>query len=319
MRLFMLLVLSVGFAGRVGAGPLELRVGHNAGTDHPYQRGFEKFKQVVESESGGRLWVHIYPEGQLGAEDKVNLMVRRGLIAAQATSAAAGLAPLVPDVEVLNQPLLIRDIDHYYRVVDGPVGQRLAGEVETRLDVVFLGWGFSGVRNVWNRKHQILRPNDTGDLKLRVINSRAVLRAFGCFGAQVTPMDFGEIYNGLQQGVIDGAETDDTDLMVEHFYEVTHYVALTEHLFLGAAYIFSRRIYDTLPPDLQRVVVRAGAAAVVEERRAIAIKSEEARAFLIQHGLVFNSVDRSAFAARLAACAPAQQGSTELIAQIRAQ
>jgi len=298
----------------------ELRVGHNAETDHPYQKGFETFKEILESRSGGRIAVTIYPSGALGAEDKVNMMVREGLIAAQATSVAGGMAPFVPDVDALDYPFLFRDLDHYYRVIDGAVGKQLAKEVEDRLNVVFLGWGFSGVRNVWNRKRPVTEPENLSGLKIRVISSKAVMGAFSSLGAEVTPMSFGELYNALEQGVIDGAETDDIDLMVEDFYDVTRYVSKTEHLYLGAGYIFSRKIFDKLPIDLQRLVVEAGRAAVADERLAMAAKAIEARAFLRSHGIQYNDVDRARFEAGVAGLYSATAPSVAaLIQQIRAQ
>jgi TRAP-type transport system periplasmic protein len=273
----------------------EFRVGHNGGIDHPFQRGFEKFKQIVEQRSNGRISVTIYPGGQLGAEDKVNVMIRIGLVAAQATSAAAGLSPFVPDIDALNYPFLFRDLDHYYRVMDGAVGRQLAKEVEDRLGVVFLGWGFSGVRSVWNRERPIVEPEDMRNMKLRVINSRMVIDAFTAFGAQATPMAFSEVYNALQQGVIDGAETDDIDLMVEKFYEVAKYVSLTNHLYLAAGYVFSKRVFDRLPSDLQQIVRDAGSAATMEERQAMAEQAATARDFLKRKGLKFNQVDTAKF------------------------
>ncbi|RUX87911.1 TRAP transporter substrate-binding protein [Mesorhizobium sp. M7D.F.Ca.US.004.01.2.1] len=287
-------------AAAANAAEFELRVGHNGGIDHPYQKGFEAFKKIAEEKSGGRIEVQIFPSAQLGAEDKVNNMVRNGLVAAQATSAAAGLAPFVPDIDALNYPFLFKSMDHYYKVMDGDVGKDLAKEVEDKLDVKLLGWGFSGTRSVWNGKHPVTTPDDLKDLKLRIINSEVMINAFKGFGTEVTPMAFGEIYNALQQKVIDGAETDNVDLQVEKFYEVTKYVSLTNHLYLGAAYVFSKKVFDKLPPDLQQVVLEAGTEATKVERQAMAEQALSARKFLEEHGLVYNEVDHAKFEAGVA-------------------
>jgi TRAP-type transport system periplasmic protein len=301
-RFLYVLLLSIEalFFSPLHAAEFDFRVGHNGNLNHPYQKGFEKFKQIVERRSAGRISVTIFPGGQLGAEDKVNNMVRSGLVAAQATSAGAGLAPFVPDIDALNYPFLFRDLNHYYRVMDGDVGKLLARQVEDKLKVVFLGWGFSGVRNVWNGKRPLTEPDDLRNLKLRVINSKIAIDAFTTFGAQVTPMAFGEVYNALQQRVIDGAETDDIDLMVEKFYEVTKYVSLTNHLYLAAGYVFSKKVFDKLPADLQQIVRDAGTAAVAEERLTMASQAIAARAFLVGKGLKFNEVDRARFKEKVA-------------------
>jgi tripartite ATP-independent transporter DctP family solute receptor len=304
-----------------GAAEFVLRVGHNGGIDHPYQNGLAFFKRIVEEKSGGRIEVVLFPSGQLGPEDRVSNMVRTGLIAAQFASVAGGFSPYVPDADVLNYPFLFKSLGQYYAVVDGPVGAQLAGEIENRLDVVFLGWGFSGIRNLWNRKHPVSTPADLKNLKLRVINSKIVIDTFGAFNAEVTPMAFGEVYNALLQGVIDGAETDNVDLMTERFYETTKYVSQTNHLYLGAGLVFSKKIFDRLPPEFQRIVKEAGAAAVAEERRGMAEASIQARIFLIEKGIKFNDVDQAKF---IEAAAPvyshiASPSISALIRRIQAQ
>jgi tripartite ATP-independent transporter DctP family solute receptor len=281
----------------VQAAEFDLRVGHNGGEGHPYQKSFKAFKEAVEKDSGGRIEIQIFPEEQLGSEENVNTMIRNGLVAAQWTSAAGGLAPFVPDIDALNYPFIFKNMDQYYAVLDGDIGDQLAKEVEASLDVELLGWGFSGTRSVWNSKRPVTVPKDLEGLKLRIINSEAMISAFKLLGADVTPMSFGEIFNGLQQGVIDGAETDNVDLQVERFYEVTKYVSLTNHLYLGAALIFSKKALEKLPDDLQQVVKEAAAEAVKVEREAIVTDAETARKFLEENGIIFNEVDRAKFEA----------------------
>lgn len=303
------------------AADFEFKVAHNGNEDHPFQDGFVTFKEILEEKSNGRIGVTIYAHEQLGPEDKVNNMVRGGLVAANATSTAAGLSPYVPDIDALNYPFLFRDMDHFYKVMDGPVGQKLAKQVEDKLNVIVLGWGFSGTRSVWNSKHPVTEPADIKGLKIRTMNSPVLIKSFDAVGAQVTPLAFGEVYNALQQGVIDGAETDNVDLVVEKFYEATKYVSRTDHLYLGAAYVFSRKVYDKLPADLQQVVLEAGKAAVAAEREAMARKTKEAQTFLEGKGIKFNDVDHAAFVTAVKSVYDNAQPRSvqDLISEIQAQ
>ncbi|WP_026616193.1 TRAP transporter substrate-binding protein [Ensifer aridi] len=303
------------------AADFNLKVAHNGNEEHPFQDGFATFKRLLEEGSGGRIQVTIYAQEQLGPEDKVNNMVRDGLVAANATSTGAGLSPYVPDIDALNYPFLFKSMEHFYEVMDGPVGQKLAKEVEEKLNVVVLGWGFSGTRSLWNSKHPVVEPSDVGGLKIRTMNSPALINSFAAVGAQVTPLAFGEVYNALQQGVIDGAETDNVDLVVERFYEATKYVSMTNHLYLGAAYVFSRKVYDKLPEDLQQLVIEAGKEAVAAERAAMDQKTVEARSFLESKGLVFNEVNHEAFEAAVKSVYDNAQPDTVrgLLGEIRSQ
>jgi len=272
-----------------------LKVAHNGTENHPFQTGFERFKEVLEEETEGAVELQIFPNAQLGSEEEASQMVKLGLIAASASSAAGGLSTTVPEAELFNLPFIFRDLDHCYRVLDGPVGQWLAGIVEEKLNCVVLGYWFSGIRNVWNSKRPILTPDDLKGIKIRVMSSPILIETFNTLGAQATPLAFGELYSALQTGVVDGAETDHLDLLYEKFNEVTKYVSYTNHMFLVIALIFSKKIYDRLPPHIQEAVLKAGKASVATERAAMDTLTESALLELKEKGLKFYEVDKGIF------------------------
>jgi tripartite ATP-independent transporter DctP family solute receptor len=284
---------------RAADDTIVMKVAHNGPIEHPYQIGFETFKEVLERETSGRVRVEIFENEQLGTEEEASLMVKLGALAASAASAGGGLAAFVPEAEVFNFPFIFRDLDHFYRVVDGPVGQRVAGLIEEELDVVVLGYWFSGERNVWNSERPIVVPEDLKGLKIRVMQTPILIETFDAIGALATPMSFGELYSALEQGVVNGAETDHVDLYQERFYEVTEYVSYTRHLYLAVGLIFSRKLFDDLPPDIQQAVLKAGEASVLAEREAMARMTEEAHEELMALGIQFNEVDRDAFLERV--------------------
>ena len=322
----LLAFIAVSCGGRGGAGVSEetivMRVGHNGSVEHPYTAGFEKFKQVLEAETGGRVEVQIFPGEQLGTEEQTSQMVKVGTIAATAASAGGGLAPFVPEAELFNFPFIFRDLDHFFRVVDGPTGRRVALATEKALNCIVLGYWFSGVRNAWNAKRPILTPDDFAGLKIRVMSSPVLVETFNALGAQATPMSFGELYSGLQQGVVDGAETDHIDLLHEKFYEVTEHVSYTNHLFLAVALIFSRAQYDQLPPDIQTAVLRAGQASVAAQREAMETLTASALEELKAKGLQFHEVDKEPFQEKVQsvyANNADKVGGLEVIEQVLAQ
>jgi len=276
-------------------GTIVLKVAHNGPVGHPFQVGFETFKSVLEEETGGAVRVDIFENAQLGTEEEASLMVKLGALAASAASAGGGLAAFVPEAELFNFPFIFRDLDHFYRVLDGPVGARVAARIEEELDVLVLGYWFAGERNTWNGERPVHTPEDLEGLKIRVIPTPILVDSFNALGAQATPMSFGELYSALEQGVVDGAETDHVDLHQERFYEVTRYVSYTRHLYLAVGVIFSRKLYDRLPEDVQQAVLVAGQASVVAERAAMAEMTEVAFTELIAQGIEFNEVDRDRF------------------------
>ena len=298
----LLAVLLIGVSG-VGCSAdndkIVLKVTHNGSVEHPFQIGFEVFKEVIERDTGGRVEVQIFENAQLGTEEEASLMVKLGALAGSAASAGGGLAPFAPEAELFNFPFIFRDLDHFYGVLDGAPGKRVAAAVEERLDAIVLGYWFSGVRNVWNSEHPVRTPDDFRGLKIRVMSSPVLLETFNALGAQATPMSFGELYSGLETGVVDGAETDHVDLLYERFYEVTQYVSYTGHMYLAAGFIFSRKLYDRLPPDIQQAVLEAGRQSVAAQRLAMETMTSEALEELKERGLEFFDVDRDLFRQRV--------------------
>jgi tripartite ATP-independent transporter DctP family solute receptor len=285
--------------GEKGAKKIVLKVAHNGPEVHPFQKGYERFKEVLEDETKGVVEVQIFPNSQLGSEEEGTQMVKLGLIAANASSTAGGLSTSVPEAELFNLPFIFRDLDHCYRVIDGPIGQDLARTVEEKLNCLVLGYWFSGIRNVWNSKRPVLNPDDLRGIKLRVMSSPMLIESFNALGAQATPLAFGELYSALQTGVVDGGETDHLDLLYEKFHEVTKYVSYTNHMFLVIALIFSKKVYNKLPPDIQEAVLNAGKASVLAEREAMNALTESALIELKELGLEFYEVDKAPFREKL--------------------
>lgn len=301
--------------------PVVLKVAQNSSLDHPYQAGLEAFKQALERETDGAVIVNIFPSGQLGSEEQEIVGIKLGVIDATIVS-SGNLAPFVPEIDLFNLPFIFRDQDHFYRVLDGPVGQWMGGVIEEKVNGVMLGYCSFGTRNAWNAKRPVLTPEDFKGLKIRVMGSPILLSTFNAFGAQATTMSWNELYSALQQGVLDGAECGMVDLLVEKFYEVTRHVSLTNHLIGAATLIFSRKKYDLLPPFIQTAVLQAGREAVLAARRAEDDFSSRARRELEEKGLEFTEVDKEIFRERVRSVytryAP-RLGGMELIEQINRQ
>ena len=290
-----LVALAMFGTGTASAADYTLKLAHNGPEQHPFQDGAVAFKSALEASTDGAVEVQIFPGEQLGSEEETSQMLKQGTLACAVESAGGGLAPFVPEADLFNLPFIFSDLDHFYRVVDGPVGESVASKVEASLDSEFLGWWFSGVRNAWNGERPIKTPDDLQGLKIRVMGSPVLIDTFNTLGAQATPMSFGEVYTSLQQGVIDGAETDHVDLLVENFYEVTKYVSLTGHMYLAAGLICGNKAMAKLPEDIQAKVREAAAAATEAERAAMQSMTGDALEKLKAKGLQFNDVELDLF------------------------
>ena len=271
-----------------------IKVSHNGSDQHPHQAGFEKISEILEKETNGRAKLEIFPSSQIASEEEAIEMVKLGVIGSTPASSGA-LSRFVPEVDLFNLQFIFDSLGHFYEVLDGPIGDEIAKKIEQKLDCIVLGWWFSGIRNTWNSEKPIYTPKDLEGMKIRVIGSSIVLDTFNAFGAQATNMSFGELYSAIQQGVLDGAECDHIDLLVEKFYEVTKYVSFTEHLYLSVALIFSKKQFKKLPEDVQMALIKAGQESIKTQRNAMESKTREALIELQKKGLVFNTVDKRLF------------------------
>jgi len=271
-----------------------IKVSHNGSHQHPHQVGFEKMSEILEKETNGRAKLEIFPSSQIASEEEAIEMVKLGVIGSTPASSGS-LSRFVPEVDLFNLPFVFDDLGHFYEVLDGPIGDEITKKIEQKLDCIVLGWWFSGIRNTWNSEKPIYTPKDLEGMKIRVIGSSIVLDTFNAFGAQATNMSFGELYSAIQQGVLDGAECDHIDLLVEKFYEVTKYVSYTEHLYLSVALIFSNKQFKKLPEDVQMALLKAGQESIKTQRNAMESKTREALIELQKKGLVFNTVDKKIF------------------------
>ena len=271
-----------------------IKVSHNGSDQHPHQAGFEKISEILEKETNGRAKLEIFPSSQIASEEEAIEMVKLGVIGSTPASSGS-LSRFVPEVDLFNLPFVFDNLGHFYEVLDGPIGDEIAKKIEQKLDCIVLGWWFSGIRNTWNSEKPIYTPKDLEGMKIRVIGSSIVLDTFNAFGAQATNMSFGELYSAIQQGVLDGAECDHIDLLVEKFYEVTKYVSYTEHLYLSVALIFSKKQLDKLPIDIKEALIKAGKESIMAQRNAMEEKTKDALTELKEKGLVFNAVDKKLF------------------------
>ena len=271
-----------------------IKVSHNGSHQHPHQAGFEKMSEILEKETNGRAKLEIFPSSQIASEEEAIEMVKLGVIGSTPASSGS-LSRFVPEVDSFNLPFVFDNLGHFYEVLDGPIGDEITKKIEKKLDCIVLGWWFSGIRNTWNSEKPIYTPKDLEGMKIRVIGSSIVLDTFNAFGAQATNMSFGELYSAIQQGVLDGAECDHIDLLVEKFYEVTKYVSYTEHLYLSVALIFSKKQFKKLPEDVQMALLKAGQESIKTQRNAMESKTREALIELQKKGLVFNTIDKNLF------------------------
>jgi tripartite ATP-independent transporter DctP family solute receptor len=255
----------------------------------------DRFRQVVESMSGGAIKVRLFPSGTLGQEREVVQQLQEGLVDFM-VSGTAIWGSVAPKLQVFDFPFLWRDWAHVHSVVDTTLGsvagEYLAGSVRMRP----LAWGDSfGFRHVITRSRDVSQPGQLAGLKLRTIQSAIYVKAVELMGASPTPMAFGEVYTSLQTGVIDGYEHDASTTLAQRFFEVAHFMTRTGHIAGVLGLWASTAALQQLPADVVALLERAGLEAARQQREVGAVEDANATAQLRERGMTVREIDVSAF------------------------
>lgn len=203
---------------------------------------------------------------------------------------------IVPETQVINLPYIFRDREHMYRVLNGPAGAKILKSFENH-GMVGLTFLEAGARSVYNSKKPIKSPKDLTGLKIRVMGSEIAIALVEELGASATPMNFSEVYGALQTKVIDGAENNFPSFYSERHLEVASYFSKTEHLVFPEVLVISKKTWDSLTADSQKIL-RTEAKAASEFMKTEWENFEKQSIAKIQSaGVKINDVDKTAFIA----------------------
>ncbi len=282
----------VAMAGTVE--PLTIKFAHSGSQTHPYSVGLQKLTPILERNSGGAIKLQVFCCAQLGSERELAEGTRLGTIHMTSVAGEGALPAWVPELQVFGLPFLIRDREHAYKVLDGPIGKELEAKLATQ-GFVTLGWWELGFRNMTTKNKAIREPADLQGLKMRVQEAKVWLGFMRALGAIPTPIPFGELYNALQQGVVDGEENPVVTIVSMKFYEVQKQVGLTEHTYTALPVMASKKWWDTLKPEQQKIIAESVKASVPEQRKTVAAQVDEGVAFLKGQGVNITQVDKAKF------------------------
>ncbi len=239
----------------------------------------ELFKKEVEEKSGGRIKVEIYPNGELfGDQDGLQALQNGAL---EMLAPASGIMTAVaPEIGLLDLPYLLKS-DQVLADITKP-GSKTAklfyeNEKLASANIKVIGLWDYGFKHIWSNK-AIRSVDDAKGQKLRIVGGSQVLKnQMEAWGANPTPMALGEIYNALQQGIIDGFDNGYSSVVSLKANEVLKSVTLTNHGYNAFLHIINKKFFESLPSDLQKVVQEAADAAAKYNVEIAFQKEEEAR------------------------------------------
>lgn len=219
----------------------------------------EKFKELIEDRSGGKITLDIYTGGQLGGDNEMFQGCRDGSIDI-ITSMSSGLVDFVPEEAIFDLPNLFPDVETMRAVLQGDFMDTM-NEYNKAGGFMVLGYSDAGFRQLSSNK-EIRSVSDFSGLKLRVMNNKYHIAYWEALGASPLPMDFNEVYMGLQQGTIDGQENPYMNIVGNSMHEVQDYIVETNHLGHIIIVCMNNDLYESLPDNVRTLVDECMAEAV---------------------------------------------------------
>ncbi|MBN2442401.1 MAG: TRAP transporter substrate-binding protein [Spirochaetales bacterium] len=244
--------------------PIVLKAADTHAIDYPTVLGILKMGDLLKEWTDGRITIEVYASKQLGEEKETIEQAQMGVIDIVRVSVGP-VGEIVPELNVVSLPYIFRSEDHCYKVVDGPIGNELLAKVEAH-GFIGLGWYGSGQRSFYNTKKAIRSMEDLQGMKFRVMQNEVFVNMVSALGASATPMAYGEVYTSLSTGVIDGAENNFPSYLTSSHYEVAKYYTQDEHLRVPEIILFSRKTWDRLSPEDQKLIKKAAAESVPYQR-----------------------------------------------------
>ena len=259
-----------GDSGSIDDAPTwEVRFSHVLSTNSEFHLMAERFRDLMLERTDGRFRVVIYPSGQLGGERVAFEQIQVGAVHMAITGTPV-LSGWVPETQIFDLPFLFETRDHGLSVMNGPVGDWWRDLLMERTGVRSLGFLDYGFRHVYNARRSVETPEDLDGLKLRVLQNATYLAAYSALGVQATPMNYGEVYSALQQGVIDGGEANAVGFVSSRLHEVAKFYSFTSITYNPITLLVNEPFYRGLPAGIRETVDRSAA-------EALAYQSEVAR------------------------------------------
>jgi TRAP-type transport system periplasmic protein len=264
------------------------RVSNGINEDHPVNNGMQAMQACLDEKTGGKMKMQGFWGGALGGDLQATQALRSGLQEAVVTSSSP-LVGMVPALGVFDLPFLFRTPEEAYAIMDGEFGDMLNQKLD-EVGLVNLAYWENGFRNMSNSQRPITKWEDFEGMKVRVMQNNIFLDTFSNFGANATPMSFGEVFSALETKAIDAQENPYVTIDTSKFYEVQEYISETKHAYTPFLFLFSKAIFESYSPEEQQALRDCAVVGRDVERQAIQELNQKSLAKMQEAGLQFNTI-----------------------------
>jgi tripartite ATP-independent transporter DctP family solute receptor len=253
-----LVALGLAAAGAAFAqAPVTLHGAVQFNDDHAFTKALVKFEELVKKYYGKPITFVLHKNSELGLEKDYFAYMNQGVSVDYAIVSPAHMSTFSKAAPFIDAPFLFRDLAHWNKVLDADTLKPVADEIAAKADVMLIGYAGGGTRNIFANKAAKNLAELKG-LKVRVQGAPIWSKTFAATGMSPTVIAYNEVYNAIQNGVINAGENEAAGVESMKFYEVGPNLLMTEHAITIRPIAFSGKTYKKLPPDLQAAILKAG-------------------------------------------------------------
>lgn len=252
--------------------PIVIKFSHVVAPNTPKGQGADKFKELAEKYTNGKVKVEVYPNSQLYKDKEEVEALQLGAVQMLAPSLAK-FGPLgVKEFEVFDLPYILPDKAALGRITKGPLGKSLLTKLEAK-GIIGLAYWDNGFK-IMTANKPLVKVADFQGLKMRIQSSKVLEAQFRALGSIPQVLAFSEVYQAMQTGVVDGNENVPSNVYTQKMHEVQKFMTISNHGYIGYAVIVNKKFWDGLPADVKPQVEKAMAEAT-EFANSIAEKENE--------------------------------------------
>jgi C4-dicarboxylate-binding protein DctP len=286
MRKLILAAASIAALGLVGPAsaqaPIVIKFSHVVATNTPKGLAAEKFKELAEKYTGGKVKVEVYPNSQLYKDKEELEALQLGAVQMLAPSNSK-FGPIgVKEFEVFDLPYILPDLPTLRKVTDGPLGAKLLKLLDAK-GMTGLAYWDNGFKEMSANK-KLVTPADYKGVKFRIQSSKVLEAQFRSLGSIPQVMGFGEVYQALQTGVVDGQENTWSNMYTQKMHEVQKYITETHHGYIGYVVVTNKKFWDGIPADTRAQLDKAMKEPTAYGNGQSAKENDDAKAEIIKAG-----------------------------------
>lgn len=268
--------------------PRLIRFGYGLNEQSNQGRAAKVFAEAVEKASGGKMKVRTIGASALGPDVQMQNSLIGGAQEMMVGSTAT-LVGITKEMALWDTPFLISNAKEADALLDGPIGDKIRAKLPEK-GLVGLAYWENGFRNLTNSKRAISKVEDLEGIKLRVMQNNVFLNSFKTLGANAVPMAFSELFSALETNTVDGQENPFNTILSSKFYEVQKYMTVTNHVYSPWIVMASKKWWDQLSKDEQKILSDAAKLSRDFERKDTRDEASRAVADLKAKGMQVNEL-----------------------------